>query len=312
MRAPTRPALRAAVPAAPAGPAVAVSLVVAGTGMGAVLLTSVGLLPLFGQPELTAAGWRQVAADLGPGVVESLRLALASTALAVVMGLLLALVLLDAAVLAPRRAALLRSALVAVLLVPHLVGASAMGLLLEDRGVAARTLGSGLGTGLGIGPGDWPALVAGDVPTAVVLTFAWKESAFIALVVVAALAPGHSARRDAARSLGAGTVAWWRWGVAPAALPSALAGGLVAMVFTLGNYEVAWLLGRAAPEPLPVLSVRLFRSLDLVDRPAAAAAVLTTAGLALTAVALTLLLLPRLVGPLLGHLHTSPAPRGRR
>ncbi|MGV3563606.1 MAG: hypothetical protein ACO1ON_10005, partial [Nocardioides sp.] len=46
-------------------------------------------------------------------------------------------------------------------------------------------------------------------------------------------------------------------------------------------YEVAWLLGRTTPGPLPVLSVRLFGSIELLDRPAAAAAAVVASALAL-------------------------------
>ncbi|WP_372519919.1 hypothetical protein, partial [Nocardioides sp.] len=50
---------------------------------------------------------------------------------------------------------------------------------------------------------------------------------------------------------------------------------------SIGSYEVAWLLGRTTPEPLSVLSFRLFGSIELLDRPAAAAAAVTGSALAL-------------------------------
>ena len=64
-------------------------------------------------------------------------------------------------------------------------------------------------------------------------------------------------------------------------------------VYTVGSYEVAWLLGQLYPEPLPVLAYRVFGSVDLAARPAAAAA---AAGAALAlAVALLAVLLAALV-----------------
>ena len=56
---------------------------------------------------------------------------------------------------------------------------------------------------------------------------------------------------------------------------------------------MARLLGRAYPEPLPVMAIRLFNSIDLATRPQAAAAAVVTAGLALLAVAGALAVLRR-------------------
>jgi len=60
----------------------------------------------------------------------------------------------------------------------------------------------------------------------------------------------------------------------------------------VGSYEVAWLLGRTYPEPLPVLAFRLFSSADLAARPEAAAVSVVT-GLVAALVAVASLLLAR-------------------
>ncbi len=91
-------------------PVVPVALV-AGGAMAAVVATSLGLMPLYGQPEPGTAGWQQVAPDLGPAVRETLLLALGATVVALVVGMGLALVLLAGA-------PLVRAAALAVLAVP--------------------------------------------------------------------------------------------------------------------------------------------------------------------------------------------------
>ncbi len=240
--------------------------VVAGGGMAATVATSWGLMPLYGEPTPGAAGWRQVAADLGPAVRESLVIAVGSTVLALVVGLGLALVLLAGA-------PLVRAAALAVLAVPHLVGATSTLLWWGDGGLGARLTGTG--------PGAWPELVAGPWPVATVLALAWKESAFVALVVLAAVAPGHRERMETAATLGARPLQRWTRVLVPTAAPALAATGLVVLVYSIGSYEVAWLLGRTTPEPLSVLSFRLFGSIELLDRPAAAAAAVTGSALAL-------------------------------
>ncbi|WP_298748858.1 ABC transporter permease subunit [uncultured Nocardioides sp.] len=246
-------------------PVVPVALV-AGGAMAAVVATSLGLMPLYGQPEPGTAGWQQVAPDLGPAVRETLLLALGATVVALVVGMGLALVLLAGA-------PLVRAAALAVLAVPHVVGATTVLLWLGDGGLGARWSGAG--------PGAWPEIVGGGWPVATVLALAWKESAFVALVVLAALAPGHRERMETAATLGAAARHRWLRVLLPTAVPALAATGLIVLVYSIGGYEVAWLLGRTTPEPLPVLSFRLFGSIELLDRPAAAAAALVASALAL-------------------------------
>lgn len=258
--------------------------VVAGAGMAAVVATSLGLMPLYGQPTPGLDGWRDAAPDLVAGVGASLRIAVPATLLAGVVGFLLAALMLQTS----RSAALVvRVTCLVVLAVPHLVGATSVLLLLGDGGVAARLAAPAIGDG-------WPALVGAPWPVATVLELAWKESAFVALVVVAAVAPGHRHRMDVAAGLGAGP--WQRINrvLLPTAAPAVGAASLVTLVYAIGSYEVAWLLGRAVPEPLPVLAFRLFGSIELADRPAAAAAAVTGAALALCVAAPVLAALPRL------------------
>ena len=115
----------------------------------------------------------------------------------------------------------------------------------------------------------------------------------IVLVVVASVGSGHRARTEVARALGARPLQRWARVFLPTARPAAGAAGLVVLVYSIGTYEVAWLLGRAYPEPLPVLAFRLFGSIDLDDRPAAAAAAATGSALALGLALCVLILLPR-------------------
>lgn len=265
-------------------PGVVAVTAVSGTAMAAVVATSLGLMPLYGDPQPGLDGWRAAAPDLAAGVAETLRIALPATALAAVIGLLLAALMLRPG----RLAAPVRVACLAVLAVPHLVGATSVGLLLGDGGVGARLLAAATGST------DWPALVGGGWPVATVLELAWKESAFVALVVLAAVAPGHRQRSDAAATLGASPRQRFTRVLLPSAGPALGASSLVTLVYAVGSYEVAWLLGRASPEPLPVLAYRLFGSIELADRPAAAAAATTGAALALLLVVPALVALPRL------------------
>lgn len=258
-------------------PAVVAVLFVLGAGLGSAVLQSVGLIPLVGDPALQFTGYvgeREVLAAVG----LSLLIASASTSVAALVGLSTALLLVGSG----RGRRMLAALVTASIPVPHLVGAASVGLLLSDSGLMSRWLG--------VPAQAWPSLVAGAWPTAVIFEYAWKESAFVALVVSASLASRLPDYQETAALLGARPWARFRHVALPLATPALLAASAIAFVYTLGSYEVAWLLGAAYPEPLPVLSYRLFTSTDLTARPdAMAVAVMTTViagSVALTALAL--------------------------
>jgi len=263
-------------------PAMLLILAVTGTALGAVVATSLGLLPLVGQPRLSTDGFTTLAGDLQAATYESLLTAATATLLAATIGLTIATVV----VRAGRGVRFVVGLSVAVLTVPHLVGAAATGLLLSDVGLAQRWLG--------ISAASWPELVGGRWPWATVLELAWKESAFVALVVTASVGRQYADVREVAAVLGARPRAQWRRVLLPLAAPALASSSLIVFVYSLGTYEVARLLGRAYPEPLPVMAYRLFTDIDVAARPQAAATAVVATGLALLVAVIGLPLVRRL------------------
>ena len=263
-------------------PAVFLILAVTGTALAAVVATSLGLLPLVGQPRLSLDGFTTLSGDLGAAARESLLTAATATLLAAAIGLSIATV----AVCAGRGVRVVIALAVAVMTVPHLVGAASTGLLLSDVGLAQRWSG--------IPAASWPELVGGRWPWATVLELAWKESAFVALVVIASVGRRYADLREVAAVLGAAPREQWRRVLLPLSAPALASSSLIVFVYSLGTYEVARLLGRAYPEPLPVMAYRLFTDIDVAARPQAAATAVVATGLALLTAVITLPLLRRL------------------
>ncbi|WP_248581651.1 ABC transporter permease subunit [Nocardioides sp. InS609-2] len=263
-------------------PAVLLIVAVTGTALVAVVATSLGLLPLVGQPRLSTDGYTTLAGDLRAATQESLITAATATLLAAAIGLIIATVV----VRAGRGVRPVIGLAVAVLTVPHLVGAAATVLLLSDVGLAQRWSG--------IPAASWPELMGGRWPWATVLELAWKESAFVALVVVASIGRHYADLREVAAVLGAAPRAQWRRVLLPLSAPALASSSLIVFVYSLGTYEVARLLGRAYPEPLPVMAYRLFTDIDTVARPQAAATAVVATGLALLAAVAVLPLVRRL------------------
>ncbi len=263
-------------------PAALLVVAVTGTALVAVVATSLGLLPLVGRPRLSAEGFTSLSGDLRGAAQESLLISTAATVLAASIGLTIATVVVHAGY----GVRVVVASAVAVLTLPHLVGAAATGLLLSDVGLAQRWSG--------ITAASWPELVGGRWPWATVLELAWKESAFVALVVTASLGRRYADLREVSAVLGAAPRAQWRRVLLPLSAPALASSSLIVFVYSLGTYEVARLLGRAYPEPLPVMAYRLFTDIDVAARPQAAASAVVVTGLALLVAVVALPFLRRL------------------
>lgn len=262
-------------------PALLPALFVVVGGLGAVVLQSVGLMPLIGPVRFSFDAFAAQASSLPLATAISLGIAAASTLIAATVGLAAALVIVSGRVGGRLVAAISASTVT----VPHLVGAAAIGLLLADSGFLPRLLGI---------PSDaWPSLVGGPWWVAVIAEYAWKESAFVALIVAGTLATRVASYDETAALLGATRVKRLRFVMLPLCMPALVVSSTIIFVYTLGSYEVAFLLGRSYPEPLPVMALRLFNSVTLTSRPEAAAVAVITTALSLIVVGIAFLALRR-------------------
>ncbi len=245
-------------------PALVVIGVLFAGGLFAAVVQSLGYLPAIGQTEISLDAYRQVLT--GEDFVRSFLLttyvAAASTGLSTVLAVLAALAL--------RRSSGRLSAVVFQLpiTIPHLVAAVGIALVISQTGLGAR-LAAALGL---IGePKEFPALLYDRYSVGIILTYVWKETPFIALVVLASLRGVAGELEEVARTLGAN--AWQRfWYVVfPVISPGIIAASLIVFAFTFGAFEVPYLLGRTYPTILPVMAYNEYRDIELTARPVAMA-----------------------------------------
>lgn len=241
-------------------------------GLGSAIIQSFGLLPLVGPVRLTFDAYAVTAQGLPLAIGISIAIAVVSTTIAALVGAVAALVVVSGGWLG--RA--VGVAITITISIPHLIGATTVGLLLADSGVLPRLLG--------IEADAWPPLVGGPWWVAVIAEYAWKESAFVALVVAGTLLTRVAQFDEPAALLGAGRIARIRMIFLPLAAPSLIVSSTIAFIYTLGSYEVAWLLGRTYPEPLAVRAIRLFNDVSLTSRNESAAVAVVTVAIALVAV----------------------------
>ena len=270
-------------------PALTVVALFFGTGVVQAVAQSLGY-----QPYLD--GWRwstdaYIALWHDPAVRASFaltaRVSLVSTALAAVLGVALAL-LLRRLGRGRRWAAGLAQADLAV---PHLVGALCMLLLLGQSGLLSRLTHA---VGLTATPADFPGLTADGFGVAMIAEYVWKETPFVAVVVLGALGRAAADLEGAAAVLGARPWQRIRLVTLPLLMPSLLTASVLVLAFTAGSYEVPLLLGRPYPATLPVVAYQLYRDTDLTARPEAMAVAVVISVLSMAVVALYAVLVERL------------------
>jgi putative spermidine/putrescine transport system permease protein len=246
--------LRGAVACAPAMLAV---IVLFGAGLVGAVRSSLGVtLGGWGSADLEA--YRALFAD--PAFWDSVWFSVRITALATAISAALAVAL---AMALRRRGALSRGLAGLPVPVPHLIVAVLAVLWLAPGGIADRLLG-GLPLDLVRDPGGW----------GIVLVYVYKETPFLALLLVAAWSPEVTAREEAAAVAGAGP--WRRLGLVvwPALRGPLLTGCAVVAAFVLGAFEVPLVIGPTYPQTLPELALEATKTADLEGRSIANAALL--------------------------------------
>lgn len=256
-------------------PALTVVLVLFGGGLVQAVAQSLGHRPFLPGTGTSLDAYRALWADeaVRASVGITLRVAFGSTAASVLLGLAAALLVRSLGRARPAFAGLLQ----VTLPLPHVVAALAMILLLSQAGAVSRVAAS---LGLVGDPAAFPALVQDASGWAIMVSYVWKEAPFVAVLVLAALARGVAETEDAARALGAGAWQRLRFVLLPALAPTLASAAVLVFAFTLGSYEVPYLLGRPYPATLPVIAYQQFRDPDLAARPLAMAIAVLIAVLA--------------------------------
>lgn len=265
-------------------PALLVVMVLFLGGLGLGVAASLGYQPFLPHTPLTLDAYRGLLHDVEVrrSLVLTVRTAVLATGVSSVLAVVGALLL-----RATRRGRRLATFVFQLNLpVPHLVGAAAMLLLLGQSGLLARVLHA---VGLVGAPASAPELTNDAFGWSILAEYVWKETPFIGVVVLAALSAGVEELEGAARTLGAGAWARFRFVVLPVLVPAVVSTSVIVFAFTFGSYEVPLLLGRPFPATLPVVAYQAYSDTDLTARPRAMAiavvlaVVVTLAVLAYTA-----------------------------
>lgn len=270
-------------------PALLVTAVFFIGGLGEAFAQSLGYQPYLDRSSIGWSAYRTMWNDpaVRAGFWLTLQIAVVSTLAAAVLGMGIALLV--------RRLGRRRwvAGLTQInLAVPHLVGAFAITLLISQTGLVSRLT---YAVGLSSSPSAFPAFTADAHGFGIMAEYIWKETPFIALLALAGLGMGTSQLERVGQVLGAGRWRRFRHVTLPAVLPSVAAGSILVFAFSIGSYEVPYLLGRPYPATLPVVAYQYYSATDLTQRPEAMAVAVLITVMSLAALIGYLALLTRVV-----------------
>lgn len=247
-------------------PALAVVTVLFMGGLALGFLQSLNYMPLIGKTDLNLDAYVEILNDrvFWESLRLSLYIAFVSTAISIVLAVATALLIFHT-----QRGRRVTTFIYQFNLpIPHIVGAVAMLFLLAQGGLLSRIT---FALGLTDAPADFPGLTNDRGAVGIIAEYVWKETVFIGVVVLAALARGVAEYEDLARTLGAGR--WKRfWHVIlPLITPAIVSTSVIVFAFGFGAFEVPFLLGQPYPAALPVLAYRAYTDVDLNARSEAMA-----------------------------------------
>lgn len=230
-------------------------------GVATGILQGFGIMPFLGRTEFTVEYWAQVLtrADLLDSVVFSLYIALVSSLVALVGGILL-----SAALVAVRKTRLIALIDVQIpLMCAHILVVLFMVSLFAGSGLVPRLL---YHLGLIGDPADFPSIVGAPSGWGIVAVYVWKEVPFVAFCTVTLM--GHVSDRfgEAAATAGASPVRSFLTVTLPLCRGALVKAFLVVFAFAFGAYEVPFLLGPTLPKALPVLAYLEFQNPDILNR----------------------------------------------
>ncbi len=235
------------------------------------LLKSFGYFPAIGETGLNLTAYDRLlhSSDFWQSMALTLRVAALSSLISAIIGAFLAVALFfvnnSTKKAIPRPWQRLFQL---PLTIPHLVAGYIVVLLFTQSGFVSRLLAT---VGWIDGITEFPVLVNDSFGWGIILTYAWKEAPFVALMLYPVLSRIHGSWRDVSRVFGAGPWQFIREVVVPVMMPAWTIATFIVFVFTFSAFEVPYLLGVTYPSVLPVYSYQLYTSGTLSDRPEALA-----------------------------------------
>lgn len=230
------------------------------------LLQSFGIIPSLGLYTPTLRYYQEIfyRPELLSSIGMSLYITLVSSLGAVVFGLLLCTILVVSGSAKGKNLHVVKMPLA----IPHTVVALFIIQIFSQTGLLARIL---YALGVLDSSNSFPALLYTDNGIGIILAYLWKEIPFVAFFVISIMSNISATLGEAAENLGASKWRTFFDVTLPLCMPAVKNAFLIIFAFTLGAYELPFLLGATAPRTLPVQAFIEYTHPDMLHRPYAMA-----------------------------------------
>lgn len=236
------------------------------TGLVMGLVQSFGIIPSLGLANPTLKYYIEIFSkpSFVNSIVYSLKIALISSILATLIGLLISAIL----VIYKKENSFFTKVIQIPIIVPHVIVALLIVNILSQNGIIAR-----IGYILGFiqEQQEFPKILFDKFGIGVILGYLWKEIPFIIYFIISFMSKINNELGEAAINLGASKWKAFYKVTLPLCKSIVLNGFLIIFIFSLGAYELPALLGATTPKALPVLTYIEYIHPDLQNRPYAMA-----------------------------------------
>lgn len=154
------------------------------------------------------------------------------------------------------------------MLFPYLVAAYFIFFMLGQSGWVPRVL---LHMGLIEKMGDFPVLVNDSFGWGIIITYVWKTTPFVVLMLYPVILKVHDSWIEVGRVFGANFFDFFRNIVFPLLLSPLKISAFIILSYTSLAFEVPYLLGVTYPKTISVYSYEIYMNGNLTDRPKAMA-----------------------------------------
>lgn len=152
---------------------------------------------------------------------------------------------------------------------PHIIAAYLVLIMFMKSGWLSSVLYS---LGLTDSMASFPTMVNDNSSIGIILTYVWKETPFILLMLAPVIYRVKNSWMNIARSLGASKLSFFKEVVLKIITPTLISSMLIVFAFTFSDFEVPYFLGTTYPKFLAVYSYQLYYNGYLSERPLALAA----------------------------------------
>mgnify|MGYP000870263437 CR=1 FL=1 len=257
--------MRKAVPYILLLPVMLLTLIFIG-GIVNVIIQSLGIIPSLGLYKPTLSYYQEVLSrpDFLSSIAFSLYISFVSSLLAAILGVLVCALLVGNGLAKGKIMQITKIPIV----IPHTVVALLIINIFSQSGLLPRLL---YALGLISAQESFPSLLFAPNGIGIILAYLWKEIPFVVFFVISIMANISTTLGEAAQNLGASPGQSFRYVILPLCMPAVKNAFLIIFAFSLGAYELPFLLGATAPKALPVQAFIEYTHSDLLHRPYAMA-----------------------------------------